>query len=169
MQTIFYAVTLLMFVVAGTILWQSVKEYNSINSASAYIDKGVRQFVPYNVSSILKDNPSSSSKDRRLHPKTVIYRVEYKAVDGTGLEYRQETGHVKDEAERILKEAVPVDRRVLLIKDSHSYITIDPDKTAESYVSDLRQKCKWMIILSSVFIVAYLAYCIVYCYRRNRC
>ena len=39
-----------------------------------------------------------------------------------------------------MKEGIPVTRRVLSIPSDRTYITVEPDQTAESYTAGLRQK-----------------------------
>ena len=51
----------------------------------------------------------------------------------------------------------PVERRVLSIPADNTYITVEPDQTAEGYTSSLRQKYILILALSGGYVLVYAA------------
>ena len=67
----------------------------------------------------------------------------------------------------VVDSETTVERRVLSIPSRGTYITVEPNQTAESYTAGLRQKCINILCLSAVYILLYVAVWILI-YRKNR-
>ena len=146
-------VLLLMFVILAVLsLFFSVRNMTEIRSVSAYEDQGVCTFVPVEVSPVQEEN-NASGRMRRNHPVKTVYVVSYQASDGSGYEYDYEAGSVDTIAQKIVEEGEPIERRVLSIPDEGTYITVEADETAETYVAGQRKR----FVLISIVSVLYLA------------
>jgi len=84
-----------------------------------------------------------------------VYMVYYRATDGSGYQWtdRAITWELGQET---VKDGVLVTRRVLSIPSDRTYITVEPDQTAESYTAGLRQKYVLALALSAAYILVYL-------------
>ena len=84
-----------------------------------------------------------------------VYMVYYRATDGSGYQWtdRAITWELGQET---VKDGVLVTRRVLSIPSDRTYITVEPDQTAESYNAGLRQKYVLALALSAAYILVYL-------------
>ncbi len=138
----------------STFCLAGVSAYNYFNQepADTYIDEGIHEFKPYTVSPIQVKNTSSSGRDRRLNPTKTVYMVFYRVTDGNGYQWSTEVSS-KSDGQKIVTQGEIVERRVLSIVDEGTYITIEPEYTAESYVS--RNKTRYVVIFSVS--VVYLA------------
>src|SRR5699024_8281761 len=79
--------------------------------------------------------------------------VSYQASDGSGYEYDYEAGSVDTIAQKIVEEGEPIERRVFSVPDEGTYITVEADETAETYVAGQRKR----FVLISIVSVLYLA------------
>ena len=146
-------VLLLMFVILAVLsLFFSVRNMTEIRSVSAYEDQGVYTFVPVEVSPVQEEN-NASGRTRRNHPVKTVYVVSYQASDGSGYEYDYEAGSVDTIAQKIVEEGEPIERRVLSIPDEGTYITVEADETAETYVTGQRKRFVLISIVSVLYLV----------------
>ena len=136
-------------------IYLSAKGLFSISPASDYEDRGIRAFEPFEVFSVQVRNTSAYSRDRRMNPTKIVYKVNYRATDGSGYKWSDEAITL-DRGERIVEEGVTVERRVLSIPSRGTYITVEPDQTAESFTTGLRQKYVLALALSAVYMLVYL-------------
>lgn len=87
-----------------------------------------------------------------------MYVVYYQASDGTNYQWKVETGNSRNDANQILAAGESVKRRVLSIKETGNYITVEAELTADTYIERQQQRYLWMIGLSSG---SYLVFCLV--------
>lgn len=125
--------------------------------AEAYEDMGVYTFKAKTVYPTQVKN-TTNRYNRRQTTRTV-YVVTYKTVKSSGYQWKEEAPS-ESIGKQWIKEGKTVQRRVLSIKETDTYITVDPKYTAESYVN--RNKMRYTIILfiSGVYLIVYTAYMI---------
>lgn len=92
------------------------------------------------------------------YPTKTVYVVYYQASDGTNYQWKVETGNSRNDANQILAAGESVKRRVLSIKETGNYITVEAELTADTYIERQQQRYLWMIGLSSG---SYLVFCLV--------
>ena len=63
---------------------------------------GVHTFVPEEVYPVQREN-HATGRQKRNHPTTTVYIVRYRAEDGSGYQYKYESGSVESTAQNILK------------------------------------------------------------------
>ena len=146
---------LILLVLAAVMIYLSVKGLLTIPSADSYQDNGTHTFEPYQVVPVQVQNTSAYSRDRRMNPTKTVYMVYYRATDGSGYQWT-DRAITRELGQETVKEGVPVTRRVLSIPSDRTYITVEPDQTAESYTAGLRQKYVLALALSAVYILVYL-------------
>ncbi len=154
-KSIGFAVGLMVSILAAVIIYLSVKGLVAIPSASCYKDNGTHTFEPYQVLPVQVQNTSAYSRDRRMNPTKTVYMVYYRATDGSGYQWT-DRAITRELGQETVKEGVPVTRRVLSIPSDRTYITVEPDQTAESYTAGLRQKYVLALALSAAYILVYL-------------
>lgn len=148
-------VGLMLLILAAVMIYLSAKGLFTIPSADSYQDNGTRTFEPYQVLPIQVRNTSAYSRDRRMNPTKTVYMVYYRATDGSGYEW-SDRAITRELGQETVKEGVPVTRRVLSIPSDRTYITVEPEQTAESYTAGLRQKYVLALALSAAYILVYL-------------
>ena len=146
---------ILLLTLAKAMIYLSAKELLTIPSANSYQDNGTHTFEPYQVLPVQVQNTSAYSRDRRMNPTKTVYMVYYRATDGSGYQWT-DRAITRELGQETVKEGVPVTRRVLSIPSDRTYITVEPDQTAESYTAGLRQKYVLALALSAAYILVYL-------------
>lgn len=146
----------IVFVLAIVFLYWGVKGITNIRPDSDYEDMGVHTFVPDRVLPVSVEN-TSTGRDKRLYPTKTVYVVYYQALDGSGYQWKVETGNKKSDANQILYEGKSVKQRVLSIKDTKKYITVEDELTIDTYVKGQLHQYIWMVGLS----IGYLIFCLV--------
>ena len=154
-KSIGFAIGLMLLILATVMIYLSAKELFSISPASDYEDRGIRTFEPFEVFSVQVRNTSAYSRDRRMNPTKTVYMVNYRATDGSGYKWADQAITL-DRGERIVEEGVQIERRVLSIPSRGTYITVEPDQTAESFTAGLLQKYVLYLALSVGYILVYL-------------
>lgn len=154
-KTIGFIIGLLLFILATAFLYLGISGFISVPSASNYADMGIHSFAPYDILPVQVEN-HATGRNKRLHPTKTVYMVYYQATDGTGYKWSIEGGSTKETAEILYHEG-EITRRVLSISEDDTYITIEPEQTAETYTAALRQHYLYMIGGSIVYIILYLA------------
>lgn len=142
----------------------AIREYIAVRPADAYEDKGVHTFSPYEVLPVQVKNRTGTGRSRRLHPTRTVYKLYYKATDGSGYRYVEEVP-AKSFGEKRVKEGITVERRVLSVTKEDVYITVEPDQTAESYTAQCRRRYILYIILSAVY---FLVFIVLVCKKKIR-
>ena len=110
---------------------------------------------------------TSTGRDKRLNPTKTVYVVYYQATDASGYQWQVETGNSKSEANRILAEGEHVERRVLSIRDSRKYITVEAGQTADTYTAVQKQKYLLMAGLSVGYLVISLTVWVVVWWKKT--
>ena len=154
-KSIGFVAGLMLLILAVVMIYLSAKGLFTIPSANSYQDNGTRTFEPYQVLPVQVRNTSSYSRDRRMNPTKTVYMVYYRATDGSGYQWT-DRAITRELGQETVKEGVPVTRRVLSIPNDRTYITVEPDQTAESYTAGLRQKYVLALALSAAYILVYL-------------
>lgn len=133
----------------------SVKQWSKILPASSYEDQGVRLFKPYNVLPVQVQNSGAIGRDRRTNPSKTVYMVYYRATDGSGYQWSDET-LTQSMGQEIVNAGQTVERRVLRIPEEGTYITVEPSQTAESYTASLRERYNLMCGFAVIYIFLYI-------------
>lgn len=154
-KSIGFVAGLMLLILAAVMIYLSAKGLFTIPSADSYQDNGTRTFEPYQVLPVQVRNTSAYSRDRRMNPTKTVYMVYYRATDGSGYEW-SDRAITRELGQETVKEGVPVTRRVLSIPSDRTYITVEPEQTAESYTAGLRQKYVLALALSAAYILVYL-------------
>ena len=166
LKSIVFVAGVMLLILAAVVGYISIEELSAMPSADSYKDRGVYTFVPYEVASQQVKNTSADSRDRRMRPTKTVYIVCYRDIGVSGYRWTEqvltpEMGHA------VVDSETTVERRVLSIPSRGTYITVEPNQTAESYTAGLRQKCINILCLSAVYILLYVAVWILI-YRKNR-
>ena len=154
-KSIGFVAGLMLLILAAVMTYLSVKGLFAIPTAGSYEDGGTHTFEPYQVLPVQVQNTSAYSRDRRMNPTKTVYMVYYRATDGSGYQWTDQA-ITRELGQETVREGVPVIRRVLSIPSDRTYITVEPDQTAESYTAGLRQKYVFALALSAVYILVYL-------------
>ena len=110
----------------------------------------------------------ATGRQKRNYPTTTVYIVRYRAEDGSGYQYKYESGSVESTAQNILETGEPIERRVLSIPDEDGYITIGANETAQTY--EARQKRTYWTIagVSAAYLLVWLAVNGLLLYKRRK-
>lgn len=154
-KSISFVAGLMLLILAAVMIYLSAKGLFTIPSANSYQDNGTHTFEPYQVLPVQVRNTSSYSRDRRMNPTKTVYMVYYRATDGSGYQWA-DRAITRELGQETVEEGVTVTRRVLSIPGDRTYITVEPDQTAESYTAGLRQKYVLALALSAAYILVYL-------------
>lgn len=167
LKPIAFTVGIMLLIGAALCLYFSLRNLSSIRPASAYEDMGVHIFVPEEVYPVQREN-HATGRQKRNHPTTTVYIVRYRAEDGSGYQYKYESGSVESTAQNILKTGDPIERRVLSISGEDGYITIDAYETAQTY--EARQKRTYWTIagVSAAYLLVWLAVNGLLLYKRHK-
>ena len=101
LKPIAFTVGIMLLIGAALCLYFSLRNLSSIRPASAYEDMGVHTFVPEEVYPVQREN-HATGRQKRNHPTTTVYIVRYRAEDGSGYQYKYESGSVESTAQNIL-------------------------------------------------------------------
>ena len=156
LKPIAFTVGIMLLIGAALCLYFSLRNLSSIRPASAYEDMGVHIFVPEEVYPVQRENHAT------------VYIVRYRAEDGSGYQYKYESGSVESTAQNILETGEPIERRVLSIPDEDGYITIGANETAQTY--EARQKRTYWTIagVSAAYLLVWLAVNGLLLYKRRK-
>lgn len=167
LKTIVFIAGVLLLILAAVIGYLSIKNLSGIRTTDRYEDKGVYAFSPYQVLPVQVRNTGASGRDRRMNPTKTVYMVYYRATDGSGYQW-SERALTRELGQETVEEGVNVTRRVLNIPDEHTYITVEPDQTAESYTAGLWQKYRIALYLSAGYLLLYLLIWCVIWYKKRK-
>lgn len=156
---------MMLFILSAVMAALSVSYLSDGIPAKEYEDRGVYTFVPYRVYPVPVKNTGASGRDRRMNPTKTVYKVYYFDSAGDGYEWSREV--LSREQGQALIDAVEVTkRRVLGIPADHTYITVEPEESAESYAAGFRRKYVLILGASGTYILFYLILLGVWYYRR---
>lgn len=147
---------MLLLILSATMGYFSFKYLAAVRPADSYEDKGIYSFSPYQVLPLQVRNTSGSSRDRRMNPTRTVYMVYYRATDGSGYEW-SDRALTRELGQETVREGIPVTRRVLSITGNRTYITVEPEQTAESYTAGLKRRYVLILAVSAAYILVYLA------------
>ncbi len=153
-KSIGFVAGLMLLILSAVMIYLSAKGLFTIPAADSYQDNGTHTFEPYQVLPVQVQNTSAYSRDRRMNPTKTVYMVYYRATDGSGYEW-SDRAITRELGQETVKKGVPVTRRVLSILSERTYITVEPDQTAQSYTAGLRQKYVLALALSAAYILVY--------------
>ena len=166
LKSIVFVAGVMLLILAAAVGYLSIKELSAMLPADGYKDRGVYTFIPYEVASEQVKNTSADSRDRRMHPTKTVYIVCYRDIGGSGYRWK-ERAITPEMGQAVVDVGATVERRVLSIPDRGTYITVEPDQTAESYTAGLRRKYIVTLSLSVVYFLLYAAaWCLIW--RKNR-
>ena len=167
LKTIISVAGILLLILSAASLYVAVQALLDIRPAEDFEDQGVYTFSPYQVLPVQVQNTGASGRDRRMNPTKTVYMVYYRATDGSGYKWSDEA-LTRDLGEDIVEAGEPVKRRVLSIPADRTYITVEPDQTAESYTNGLRQKYVTILVLAGAYVLLYAAaWCVVVWVRKK--
>lgn len=168
LKTIIPVAGILLLILSAASLYVAVRALLEVRPAEDFEDQGIHIFQPYDVLPVQVQNTGASSRDRRMNPTKTIYMVYYRATDGSGYKWSDEV-LTRDLGEDIVEAGEPVKRRVLSIPADRTYITVEPDQTAESYTNGLRQKYVTILVLAGAYVLLYVvAWCVVVWVRKKK-
>ena len=155
LKTIIPVAGILLLILSAASLYAAMQGISKVRPAEDYEDQGVRSFEPYAVYPVQVENTGAVGRDRRMHPTKTVYKVDYRATDGSGYKWSNEA-FSKDHGQRVVEAGDTVERRVLSIPSDGTYITVEPEQTAGSYTEGLQGKYNRIIGLSTLYILFYL-------------
>lgn len=154
---------ILLLLLAAAASWISVKNISGLRPADSYEDGGVYTFSPYQVLPVQVKNTGASGRDRRMNPTKTVYMVYYRATDGSGYQWSKRVP-ARESGQKIVEEGVNITRKVLNIPGENTYITVEPEQTAESYTARLRQRYFTVLYVSA----GYVLLCLLLAWRSKR-
>lgn len=126
----------------------------SLPEPEIYQDQGIYTFLPYRVLPIQVKN-TATGRSRRMNPVKTVYKVYYRTEEYSGYQWKEEVPS-KRAGEKTVAEKKPVRRRVLSVPESGTYITVEENLTAKSYIQGLRRRYLLILGLSLFYCAAYL-------------
>ncbi len=158
LKSIFFVVGLMLLLLSVATGYLSIRYLSAIAPADSYEDKGIYTFSPYQVLPVQVQNTGASGRDRRMNPTRTVYMVYYRATDGSGYQWTDQA-ITRELGQEVVDTGAAVERRVLSIPADRSYITVEPDQTAESYTAGLRQKYIIALVLAGAYLLLYVVVC----------
>ena len=135
-------------------VFQSGKRLLTLPSASDYTDEGVHTFVPKSTYPTQKETRHHGRHTTKRVTTQTVHKIVYAAIDGSGYQWIADT-FVSSEANNIVKEKKPVERRVLFLHDGKTHFVIDGKETIDSYIQGMRKKDMQIFSLAGVYILIY--------------
>ncbi len=166
-KSIRFMIFLSLFVLAAIAAYRSIQNLSALLPADSYKDEGVHTFSPYQVLPIQVKNTSTSRRGRRINRTKTIYKIYYKATDGSGYQWSDETP-AKTIGQKAVDAKATVRRRVLRIPANRTYITVEPGLTPESYTAGQKKKNLQILGISTAYILLYLPICLFLYIRRRK-
>ena len=161
LKSIIFVVGIMLLILAAAMGYLSFRYLSAILPADSYEDKGVYTFSPYQVLPVQVQNTGASGRDRRMNPTKTAYMVYYQDISGSGYQWGEQA-LTRELGQKIVDAGATVERRVLAIPADRSYITVEPDQTAESYTTGLRKKYITALVLAGVYVLLYVAaWCVI--------
>lgn len=156
LKFIAFATGVLLLILSMALGYLSIQYLSTIPSADSYEDRGIYAFSPDEVLPVQVKNTGAIGRDRRMNPTKTAYMVYYRDTGGSGYQW-SEQAPTRELGQETVNAGVSVERRVLAIPADQSYITVEPDQTAESYTAALRQKYVITLTLSVAYALLYAA------------
>ncbi len=140
--------------------------FSTVPPADAYIDAGVKDFIPYRVFPTQVKNTSASSRERRMHPTKTVYKLTYRATDGSGYQWSIEVPAESIGEQRITEGKVEA-RRILKLPSQKTFVPAAPDETAQSYTAALQKRHILFMIPFALYIVIYIIVAVFLFFRKR--
>lgn len=167
-KSVIFVIGIMLLILSVTLGGLSIKYLSSVLPTDSYEDKGVHTFSPYQVLPVQVKNTDASGRNRRMNPTKTVYTVYYRDTDGLGYQWSEQATD-RESGQAIVDAATTVERRVLRIPENQTYITVEPEQTAETYTAELRQTYIIILSLSGAYVLLYLAvWCIIRRKAQNR-
>ena len=83
LKTIILVAGILLLILSAASLYAAMQGISKVRPAEDYEDQGVRSFEPYAVYPVQVENTGAVGRDRRMHPTKTVYKVDYRATDGS--------------------------------------------------------------------------------------
>lgn len=144
----------LLMILAVAILYVCLRQLPGLRQLEDYEDRGVHTFAPYQVLPHQVKN-NSSGRTQRMNPTKTVYMIYYREVNGAGYRWSEEAAS-KEAGRRVVEQGQQVRRRVLAIPAEGTYLTIDPELSAEAYANGLRRRYLGMMWAAIGYLVFYL-------------
>lgn len=154
-RSVFSVAGILLLILSAAMGYVSIKNRSAILPAESYEDKGVYTFLPYQVLPVQVENTGAVGRSRRTNPTRTVYMVYYRTADGSGYQWTDEADS-RERGQEIVDAGAAVERRVLSIPADRTYITVEPDQSAESYTALLRRRCDFIVGLAVLYILFYI-------------
>lgn len=146
-------ISMLLLILSLALGYVSWTKLAAVRDSGEYEDAGVMTFTPYQVLPA-QVKKTSTGRDKRLNPTKTVYLIYYKADNNSGYEWTKQVS-TSSEGERIVTSGVKVKRRLLRISAEGTYLTVEPQQTAKSYTTGLRQRYMLMLGAAAVYIAGY--------------
>ena len=167
LKSIAVVISVMLLILSATAACLSIRNLSGIRPADSYVDRGVHTFSPGQVLPVQVKNTGASGRDRRMNPTRTVYKVYYRTTDGSGYQW-SEQALTRELGQKIVDEGVIATRRVLDIPDGNTYVTVDPEQTAETYTAGLRRKYTLVLGLLTGYMLLYLLLAAYLAKRRKR-
>ena len=161
-----FTVGLALLILSAVAGYHSVRNLLTLLPADSYEDKGIYTFSPRQVLPVQVKNKNAVGRNRRMNPTRTVYMVCYRDTGGGGYQWKEEAA-ARSLGEKIVDAGTTVERRVLIIPANRSYITVEPDQTAESYTAGLRKRYLAVLSLAGSYVLLYAAAWCVTGFRRK--
>ncbi|MCI9001352.1 MAG: hypothetical protein HFG03_00790 [Oscillibacter sp.] len=155
LRSIAFLAGVLLLILSAVFLYVAMGALSDLRPAEDYEDRGVLTFRPYEVYPVQVENTGASGRDRRMHPTKTVYMVYYRAADGSGYKW-SDKAYSRDHGRQVVEAGETVRRRVLSIPSDGTYITVEPEQTAESYTKGLWEKYTQIVGMATLYIVFYI-------------
>ncbi len=165
-KALIFTAGMMLFILSAVLGALSVGYLSDMLPAEEYQDRGVHTFVPYEVYPVSVKNTGASGRDRRMNPTKTVYKVYYFDRAGEGYQWSVEVLS-REQGQALIDAVETVDRRVLGIPSSGTYITVDPWESAESYTAGLKRKYVVILGASGVYLFFYIIAMGIWYYRRQ--
>jgi len=149
------AAGIMLLILSAAMGYISIKNLSAILPAGSYEDEGVYTFLPYQVLPVQAENTGAAGRGRRMNPTKTVFMVYYRAADGSGYQWTDQAV-TRELGQEIVDAGAAVERRVLSIPADRTYITVEPDQTAESYTESLERRYDFILGLAVIFIFFYI-------------
>lgn len=165
-KALIFTAGMMLFILSAVLLALSVSNLSDMLPAEECQDMGIHTFVPYEVYPVSVKNIGVSGRARRMNPTKTVYKVYY--FDGSGEGYQWSVEVLSREQGQALIDAIEtVERRVLGIPSSGTYITVEPWESAKSYAARLKRKYVQVLGASGVYLFFYIIAMGIWYYRRQ--
>lgn len=158
---------LLLLILAAAALYVCLRQLPGLRQPGDYEDRGIHTFAPYRVLPHQVPN-NSSGRTQRMNPTKTVYLVDYREINGAGYRWSQQVSG-KDAGRRVVEQGQQVKRRVLAIPAEGTYLTIDPELSAEAYAGGLRRRYLGVLWAAIGYLVFYpLAWGLIWVVKKQK-